>query len=261
MKLSVNVSTVYRGVPAPQAIRQAAIDGFQAIEIQVPYDTPVAALRLALEETGLPLILINLPFKQAEGAEWPAIAPEAEDQFRAGVELACTYAQALHVPMVNALAGVPGAGQDRQAAFDRYCERLAWAAPALADAGAQSLVEAVNTTDVPGFLFTRVGEAMAAIEATGGGQRLQFDVYHSHQMEDDAVATFDRLVDRVGHVQFADWPGRGEPGTGEIDFAAWFARLSRDDYRGLTGQGWAGAEYNRDPDRPGQQDWLSAYLG
>ena len=43
---------------------------------------------------------------------------------------------------------------------------------------------------------------------------------------------------RIGHIQFADNPGRHEPGTGGIDYPAVFAALDRLGY-----DGWAAAEY------------------
>lgn len=259
MQLSVNISTVYRGTEAPLAIQRAERDGFAGVEIQVPYDTPTERLAEALEAAGLPLILINLPFREGHGVEWPAIAADGEDQFLAGLERACRYAQALKVPMVNALAGVPEAGEARQAAFDRYCRRLERAERDLKSVGATTLVEPVNTNDVPGFLITTCQDAIAAIDASGGGRRMQFDIYHSHQMEDDAFAAFNAHVARIGHVQFSDHPGRREPGTGKIDFQRWFDRLSRRDHVGVTGGGWVGAEYNCDPSAHGQQSWMSRY--
>jgi hydroxypyruvate isomerase len=44
-------------------------------------------------------------------------------------------------------------------------------------------------------------------------------------------------------VQFADVPGRGEPGTGTLDLSAMFAELDRLGY-----DGWVSAEYR--PTRP-----------
>ena len=40
------------------------------------------------------------------------------------------------------------------------------------------------------------------------------------------------MADSVAHVQFADYPGRGEPGSGEVDFAAMHYALQRAGYQG-----------------------------
>jgi hydroxypyruvate isomerase len=42
----------------------------------------------------------------------------------------------------------------------------------------------------------------------------------------------------IGHIQFADNPGRHQPGTGEINFAFLFEHLRRIGY-----PGWVSAEY------------------
>ncbi len=51
-------------------------------------------------------------------------------------------------------------------------------------------------------------------------------------------AAIDRHVSSVAHVQIADAPGRGEPGTGTLPLDAWLARLQTAGY-----DGWVGLEY------------------
>ena len=82
--------------------------------------------------------------------------------------------------------------------------------------------------------------------------RLQFDVYHTHIMEGDVVASLQRHLPHVEHVQIADDPGRHEPGTGTIDFRSVFQTLERADY-----SGWIGCEYV--PSRATEESlqWLS----
>ena len=58
-------------------------------------------------------------------------------------------------------------------------------------------------------------------------------------MEGDLVNTLRENLDRIGNIQFADTPGRNEPGTGEINFPYIFDAL--DD---MGWEGYLSAEYN-----------------
>ena len=64
---------------------------------------------------------------------------------------------------------------------------------------------------------------------------IQYDIYHMQVMQGDLVPTFERLKDRIAHIQIADNPGRNEPGTGEINYAFVFAALDRLGYDGCVG--------------------------
>jgi hydroxypyruvate isomerase len=62
-------------------------------------------------------------------------------------------------------------------------------------------------------------------------------------MGDDPAGILDQCWAWIRHIQFADAPGRGEPGTGNIDFAPLFEMIDRKGYAG-----WVSAEYR--PTRP-----------
>ncbi len=49
------------------------------------------------------------------------------------------------------------------------------------------------------------------------------------------MPTYERLKDRIAHVQVADNPGRNEPGMGEINYRYVFAALDRLGYDGYVG--------------------------
>ncbi len=55
------------------------------------------------------------------------------------------------------------------------------------------------------------------------------------RMEGNLAANFRKYFDTVGHVQIADSPGRGEPGTGEIRYAYVFGVLEELGYDGYVG--------------------------
>ena len=74
------------------------------------------------------------------------------------------------------------------------------------------------------------------------------DLYHLAVNGDDLDAVVADHVDRIGHVQIADAPGRGEPGTGDLDVFGYLAKLEANGY-----QGFVGLEYRA---TTGGFDWL-----
>jgi hydroxypyruvate isomerase len=106
-------------------------------------------------------------------------------------------------------------------------------------AGLDLLLEPINTHDVPGFFVSRSPDAVAIIDEVGAGNLgLQCDLYHTVMMGDDPAAILERCRPAIRHIQFADAPGRHEPGTGTIDFPSLFALIDRLGYAG-----WVSAEY------------------
>ncbi len=85
--------------------------------------------------------------------------------------------------------------------------------------------------------------------------KLLYDIYHMQIMEGDLARTLERLMPRIGHVQIADNPGRGEPGSGEIAYPWLLSRLDALGY-----QGWVGCEYKPVGETAAGLGWASAYL-
>ena len=74
------------------------------------------------------------------------------------------------------------------------------------------------------------------------------------RMEGNLLPTIAEHLDLIGHIQIADAPGRGEPGTGEIDYAYLLPKLDELGY-----DGWVGLEYK--PTRPTVEtlEWMEAF--
>src|SRR6476619_1346271 len=70
------------------------------------------------------------------------------------------------------------------------------------------------------------------VERDSGVTNLKFlcDLYHLATNGDDVAAAIENYADRVGHVQIADSPGRGEPGTGRLDITGHLAALAAKGY-------------------------------
>jgi len=121
---------------------------------------------------------------------------------------------------------------------------LRFAANEFKAAGLDLMLEYINSHDIAGFSVSRASDAMGIIDEVGAGNLfLQCDLYHTVMMGDDPATILREHGPRIGHVQFADAPGRGEPGTGRIDFAPLFAQIDDMGY-----DGWVSAEYR--PSKP-----------
>ena len=83
----------------------------------------------------------------------------------------------------------------------------------------------------------------------------QYDVYHMQVMEGDLTETIRRNVEKIGHIQIADNPGRHEPGTGEINFGHLFRAIDDADY-----MGYVGCEYKPFGKTEDGLEWLQPYL-
>ena len=89
MKLCANLSLLFTEVPLLQRIDAAAKAGFEGVEIQFPYDVPAQDLKAALDEAGLPLVLINLPAGDLmQGGPGIAAVPERAAEFEAALATA-----------------------------------------------------------------------------------------------------------------------------------------------------------------------------
>ena len=232
----------------------AAHAGFRGVEFAQPYPWPAAEIRARLDAHGLACVLVNLPMgDRARGDFGIACRPGREAEFREGVARGIAYAHALGVPKLNCICGTAAPGEDRALLRKTLVSNLRYAAREFKAAGLVLVVEPINTHDVPGFLVSRSPEAAGLIEEVGEPNFfLQCDLYHTVMMGDDPAVILERLWNVIAHIQFADAPGRHEPGTGRIDFAPLFSQIDAHGY-----PGWVSAEYK--PSRR-TEDTLSTFL-
>ncbi len=239
-RFSANLSFLYQERPFLERFAAAARSGFRGVEFHFPYDWPAAEVADAARAAGVEVVLFNFPAGDWAGGERGlGCLPARVAEFRAGVGRAIEYAQALGCTRINCLAGLapPGVAPDLLAAT--LADNLRYAADACAAHGIRVLLEPLNTRDTPGFFLSRTAQAAGIVHAVGRANVfIQYDIYHAQVMEGDLARTLARHLPHIGHIQFADNPGRGEPGSGEINFPWLFGEIDRLGYRG-----WVGAEY------------------
>lgn len=241
-RFSANISMLFSEHDWLDRPAAAAAAGFEAIEIQFPYDHPADRWRQAIRDAKLAVSVINIPVgDMLSGGPGLAATPGRQLAFRRAVETAHDVAALLQPRNVNVLAGTPEqAGHDRALCVATLTENLRMAVDIMSDIGIGVVVEAVNTVDRPGYFLSTSDQALEVVERVGHDRlALQHDLYHMDIMEGRLVERLEEIMPRIGHIQFADNPGRREPGTGEIDFPSVFAAIDRLGY-----DGWVAAEYD-----------------
>lgn len=240
--LAANLTLLFREMPFPDRFAAAAGAGFRGVECLFPYQWPATELARRLRDNGLQQVLFNAPAGDWDAGERGlACHPGREGEFREGVRHALEYAAILECPRIHCLAGLLPEGVSHQQAWDCLSENLAWAADCLAGEGVSLMIEPINSRiDMPGYFIDRVGLARTLMEKLNRRNVwLQFDLYHAAIMEEDLWEALQAHLSVTGHIQFADLPGRHEPGTGKLPLTALFQWLDKGPY-----PGWVAAEYH-----------------
>lgn len=241
LRFAANLKWLFNELPFLERFHAAAQAGFAAVEYASPYDHAPAVLRAALRDAGLQQVLINTPAGApgSIGANGYACVPGAQETFRRGIDGALRYAGELACPLVHVMAGRVPQHVDDEQALDVLRDNLAWAAGAASGTGVKLVIEVINRIDAPRYVLRSHAHACALLDAIGAsGIELLFDVYHCQMNGGDVIREFSRFRPRIAHVQFADSPGRHEPGTGALLWPELVKKIIASGY-----DGWIGCEY------------------
>ncbi len=232
-----NASWLFPELPFAERPRAIAEAGFRALEFGFPSHADLEALEAARQEYGLQIVLFNqdVPVWN-EANRGYLVDPARRDEFRRKLDEALEIAQRLGVLKVMLPAGVVLPHMPREAQRACMIENLLYAAPLAAQVNVLFTIEMLNPIDNPGYFLTSTGEGLEIVrEVNHPHIKFQLDTYHVHIMEGNVVQTLVENIDLIGHIQFADAPGRHEPGTGELDFASIRQAAEQAGYEGYIG--------------------------
>ena len=200
----------------------------------------------AVKDAGVRVALFNFDAGDMPGGDRGLVSdPDRQEQFRENVPVALELAQSLGCRKMNVLLGHEIEGMDREEQLGLARENVGFAADKAREVGVEVVVEAVNTFENGPYLIYTTPEAVEFVESLERGNlSIQHDFYHMQRMEGNLVATLREYIGMIGHVQIADSPGRGEPGTGEIYYPYVLGVLEDLGYNG-----YVGLEYNPTTER------------
>jgi len=257
LRFSPNLSLLWANLPLAERFERAAAAGFSAVELWWPGPLDAELLPELTRRHGLRLAALNFDAgDMAAGDRGLTADPARRDQFRANVPDALRITSACGCTQLNALVGLRQERYPLEVQLECALENVTWAADQAAAAGASLLIEAVNSKENGPYLLTTSRAAADFIGQAGRANiRLLYDAYHLQRMEGDLTTAADACWPLIGHVQIADVPGRGEPGTGEINYRFLLDYLDRRGY-----DGYIGLEYRPSGGNPEESfGWLEEF--
>ncbi len=262
LRYEVNCSLLFTELPLLERPAAAKAAGFDAIEFwwpwpdqPVPADSEIDAFVQAIEDAGVQLVGLNFFAGDLAGPDCGVLSiPERSQQFLDNIDVTVGIGRRLGVQGFNALYGnrVEGVSPEEQDELAR--QNLALAAKAADQIGATVLVEPVSgPKPYPIRTAAQAAAVVDDVRAAGAGNvAILMDLFHLASNGDDVDAAIADFTDRTGHVQIADAPGRGEPGSGDLPLEAQLGAIAAAGYAG-----WVGLEYKPSTgDTNASFDWL-----
>lgn len=256
-RFAANLSLMFTELEPIARIQAAKDAGFEGIEYQFTYDLDIDELVRATEETGVSWSVINIaPGRGITMDDSVVATPGWHDEAMENLEAARKYVAALKpkcfvIPAMSPMEGVANA-----IARETLAKYLKIAGDMFGKLDTKVLVEPLNPAVRPRAVVTTCAEAWEIIEmADHPNLGIEYDAFHLYITEgEDMAGSVKKWLPHIGNIQFADVPGRGEPGSGDIDYDTFFEALDEMGY-----DGWTAAEYTPSGPTTEKLGWFEKY--
>lgn len=240
MQVAFCLEMLYDDLPFLERIDAAHGDGIENIEIWDWRDKDIPELAKRLKDLGMRVANMsgNRRFSMIEPRETEDFLAEVDETAEAAAQLACPRLMLLAQNLLPDGSGKPLVTPRSQTQLiDTAIESCAEAARLLEERNIDLVIEPLNDVlDHPGFLMNCSEMAFTVVrEISDPRLRVLYDVYHMAMMGENILATLEQHLDLVGHIHFADMPGRREPGSGELDLDEILSLLRTLRYDGVLG--------------------------
>ena len=262
VEVVLNCSVLFTELPLLRRPAAVAAAGYEAVEFWWPFEssTPSAAdvsdFVDAVGSAGLRLALLNFYAGDPELGERGLMSdPRRRNELAESVAVASSIAESLGCRAFNGGYGNWETDADAARSAEVAAENLVAACHAVASIDATVLVEPLSIGETYPLRSARDAALVCDTVAGPGGASnigILLDVYHLTVNRDDVFAAIDSHIDRIGHVQIADAPGRHAPGTGRAPLLDYVRALHSAGYAGPLG-----FEYFPEPDQSTEASLMS----
>jgi len=184
----------------------------------------VSRFKAALQHFGLrSSCIVYAPLDAVMIPSWTR--PDGWDEIESNLARTIPLAVDIGAPMLAVLLK-QNEGESRMVQENAAIENLRRAGDRAAAAGLVIGIE--HMVALPGMLLTNTEQAVALLDRVGhSAVKLIFDTGHVFEMGDDVNVAYRRALHHIGLIQFADMPGRVEPGAGTIDFESLLKQIQQ----------------------------------
>jgi hydroxypyruvate isomerase len=262
--LAANCSTLFRDRAFNDRFTAAGAAGFRLVESWWPFTVPdpgaaeSAAFVSAVGRGSVTYSCMNLYAGDLDSGDRGIVnASGRVREFRDGVASAVALGALVGCRRFNALYGLEP-DESSRAWSECAIDNLTFAAEAVQQIDASIVLEPLCRNGRYGLRRPEAAvELVRQMRAAGHTNvGLLADLYHLGAAIGDVPGFIEEHIDLILHVQIADDPGRGAPGSGRLPLLDWLRALQANRYAGAVGlEYFIGAQ--RDPFAWIQQ-WSSA---
>ncbi len=227
MKYSVNIEVIYKELPFAERFAAAKRDGFHYVEIWDWDSKNLEELKALCRQYELDISCMggDGPISLCDPAHGEEYLAYLRRSLKAAQDVGCKLL-AVHS---NEL--LPEPKQYAADLFPQYSDAekfmamyrsLAAIAPEAEAVGVTLCLEALNVeTDHLGNFLKYTKDAAEIVRMVDSPNvKILYDAYHMYLNEGKIIETLRKYQSLIGCIHIADAPGRGEPGTGCINYRA-----------------------------------------
>lgn len=228
-----NIEQWFRPMPFLDRILAAKELGFSAVEMWNPMapgrgKTP-ETIAERIKEHGMLLtsyspqnVSLADPSNEVKAMEW------LDKVIKAG--------KILQVPNFNVTGHKLVEGLSVDQMVENYIKTLRKFVPILEAEGAVATIEPLNPFNHKGnFIYGHEPALTICREVDSPNVKLNWDFFHMQRINGNLITNLENGFDQVAYIQFADSPGRNQPGTGEVAYGNVFTKLRELGYHGYIG--------------------------
>ena len=245
-----------------EQIAFAADQGFTAWEDNEAAARPVAdqeRMAKALAQRGMTMgvFVASMP-KWAKSRPLLGANDDADREgFLTDIRASIAVAKRLNATRMTVVTGFMDPKLPVEIQTARVIDVMRRAGDIVAPHGIAMVMEPLNTrTNHPGVYMQTIAQGYAVARgANSPAVKILADLYHEQIQSGNLIPTLDTCWSEIGYLQFGDNPGRNEPMTGEINYAAIVRWLRGRRYAGVIGM----EHGNSVAGRAGEDRLIAAY--